>query len=713
MPTQTIQLSSLTGGVNRAQAREKQPAGTVFDALNVLPFDRSGRLRVGQRTGTATLLSGVSSGSVNGLIQVTEGQAETSGGSTVYSEPFTYANGNLTGNGGWLTNGASSTWVVSSNSIHVNGAASTSNYNLTALASLDISASYTIDFDLTIANIASSRPTFQITGEADNANPDNLLGNYVVRFDGGTDAGGTDTTVGITDKNFTDTDSLQFTCGPGTHHFTITITAARVCTVNVDGVDRVTASVPIDSTAFKTLRIFGNSSNLGTDIVLDTLAVATTGTPGNPRSIKLIAAANGEIWWGTVTSLAQVASGLAARRPCMTDISGYVIYVNGTQTKQLVVSTGVVSNITPTTTAAIPTLCRGCRTWRGRLVLFGQTADAQNFFMSRSGDPFDFDFSQEDPAAAFAGNASDAGRVGDVINDMIPWNADKLVIGCDHSMWLMDGDPTDGGAIVPISNGLGLLGREAWCIAPDGSLYFAGSNGLYRMTPGSQTPEPISNDKYPQFFAALNRGTNYFSMAWDRDRHGCYLFVTAVATGASTHLWYDLRTDGLWPIQYPDNHGPMAALVYDGDGASDRVLMLGGRDGKIRTVQQTGRTDDGTAISAYIVAGPFRPFPDAAILTGTTLDFGDLASADVGTSRWDATVTLRGGPDAYEVTEGSPHTSAVIAIGNLDRRSKTFRQRVRGGWFAVKIANSVSGDYFSVEDGSLDFEPAGKLRERR
>ncbi len=38
-------------GVNRNLARGSQPEGTTYDALNILPIDRQGRLRLAQRAG--------------------------------------------------------------------------------------------------------------------------------------------------------------------------------------------------------------------------------------------------------------------------------------------------------------------------------------------------------------------------------------------------------------------------------------------------------------------------------------------------------------------------------------------------------------------------------------------------------------------------------------------------------------------------------------
>jgi hypothetical protein len=79
---------------------------------------------------------------------------------------------------------------------------------------------------------------------------------------------------------------------------------------------------------------------------------------------------------------------------------------------------------------------------------------------------------------------------------------------------------------------------------------------------------------------------------------------------------------------------------------------------------------------------------------------------------WNVLVTLNSGPDAFEVTEGTPHTTLAIACP-LERRQKTFRQRLRGGWFSLVVANSQPGTYFCFESAMLEFHDSGRNRERR
>ena len=68
--------------------------------------------------------------------------------------------------------------------------------------------------------------------------------------------------------------------------------------------------------------------------------------------------------------------------------------------------------------------------------------------MSRSGDATDWDYSAEDPLAAVALNASSsAGRIGDAVHALIPWRDDVMLIGTEHGLFAMSGDPAAGGSI--------------------------------------------------------------------------------------------------------------------------------------------------------------------------------------------------------------------------------------------------------------------------
>jgi hypothetical protein len=345
-----------------------------------------------------------------------------------------------------------------------------------------------------------------------------------------------------------------------------------------------------------------------------------------------------------------------------------------------------------------------------------------NFVMSRQGivggttyggnDPgVDFNYSQIDAAAAVAGNASRAGAIGDALNCLMPWTDDVLVLGGDHSIYQVQGDIAAGGQILAVSEAVGTLGPDCWDLDPTGTMYFVGTDGVYRMTVGSQ-PVNISSAAIRDFFVSINRTTTYVVANWDRDRNGLWIHLTPVNSGATTHLFYDASGGGFFPLQYPVTNGPISAATFDGDGPLDRQLVLGGRDGYIRKFDPTVLVDDnGTAsanISSYVQIGPYRPNGDAALAVLEALEvmLGD-APAGFSESQFQMILTIQSGKDA--LTALTVPTSSLSFTFIKQSRRKRLLQRISGGSFFFKIAG-VANKLWSLEKLVALFTDGGLQR---
>jgi hypothetical protein len=165
---------------------------------------------------------------------------------------------------------------------------------------------------------------------------------------------------------------------------------------------------------------------------------------------------------------------------------------------------------------------RSAANFRGRLVL----VVGQNLYFSRAGTPTDFDYSQRDVLAAVAtGATSTFGRISQPIYAIVPFSNDTMIVGCDHSMLLVKGDPAGGGVMLTISDSIGMLYKDGWCIDPAGNLYFLGTGGFFRIPAGTQTIENLSVGKMDAFFAQIPKSHNV-QLAWDRDNKGCWIFAT-------------------------------------------------------------------------------------------------------------------------------------------------------------------------------------------
>jgi len=364
-----------------------------------------------------------------------------------------------------------------------------------------------------------------------------------------------------------------------------------------------------------------NSGNDIQDIitVVTSAAYAASNQSISVRSFTTLALAGGVLKKMTASAAAAPATGtgtFVATAPVIfsAELFGVVYYCDGTNYNTYTVSTDTAA----TWTAAAGTLpssttntCRLIELWNGRIVMSGLAGDDHNWFMSKQNDATDWDYS---PATlteqdAAAGNNSLLGKVGDVINGMIPYNDDVLIFLGDHSIWQMTGDPMSGGRIDRISDVTGGAWGRAWCKDPYGGIWFYGSRGgVYRMVPG-QAPQRVSSNAVESRMRRTDLSAHFVRMAWSDEEQGVYVWmVPTVDDSVADNFFYDVRTEGWFVDVYEDaNHYPRAVFTYDADHPNDRAILLGGKDGYIRKIDPAATNDDGTAITSYALIGPLRP----------------------------------------------------------------------------------------------------------
>lgn len=774
MPKQTITITSPLKGVNRVVGRESQPPDFCWDSLNVLPYDVYGRQRVAQRYGTVKRYPiQLEPSHVQGMISVNlvnyPGHGtSTGGGSTTYTEAFTSIADFQTH---WSN--VPSTWTISGGALTIPaGTDFTQSSTIPLIFVPTITEPGNVQVNITFQSNRVSAGTdyggnvwIGLNSNVPTWNDIDGFGGVLVdaawNFGGFDDGGGVNYgNVGPLGYSSTTTDfvfgttsdfplATPFVAQGNLTSSTLTATENGIdTTLNGDGPPNTgILAISPDLSGSKSLFFGADLVGGDSDLVVTQLQIIYPGAASTPAmqmafASLLVAVVDGFVWVGDPypSSTIVLASNQSTARlspfptvsmaavnytsvePDPVVVPQAVYFVDGVteQIQVLNTSTFAMSTIqSKSSTAPPPTFCFLACAWRGRLVVAGDKNAPQNFYMSRAGDPSDWDYGSTDAAAAVAGNLARSGQIGEPITALIPYTDDLLLIGCAHSFWMIQGDLADGGAIVKISNTLGVVGKDAWCIDPSGLVYFIAAGGLYALKPlfeAYQPPDLVTSVLWNEFFIQQNWNDIIVSMAYDTDRHYLYMFFTPVKTSDAIvpgiHLIYDARNGGLWPTGFPPFHGPVAAIEYLSDNSPrGRGILLGGYDGYIRRLDSLTIDDDGDAINAYIVLGPYRPLPEAAMLTATTLDMGELGPSTA-SSTWGATMYLASGPDAFSVTQGLPHSSTLVP-SVLDRRQKTYRQRLRGGWFSLRMANGVDNTYFSFENGILEFSPAGRNRERR
>jgi hypothetical protein len=415
------------------------------------------------------------------------------------------------------------------------------------------------------------------------------------------------------------------------------------------------------------------------------------------RDTMLIASAGGNMYTGTPSAMTRRAYHVLATSGAVSIAVGsaYAYFVDGTNSRRLNLLTFTNGTLAAAQTAGtVPTGCTLAALWRDRLVLAAEATNPQNFYMSRAGTHTDWNYAADDAQAAVAGNATTmGGRIGSPIIALAPMSNSALLLGCDHELHMVQGDPANGGQIVTVSTAIGVLGKDAWCLDPAGNAWLLSTGGLYRVDPAGGI-ERVSGDQVRGRLAAINRETHRVGMAYDRDRNGIWCFITPTTQGAATHYFYDLALDAWWPQQFPSVDGPTAAMVFDGNSASDRYLLLGGFDGRLRAMN--GTTDDGAAIASRLLIGPVRPGGDAenAIASEALLVTG-------------ATTNLTAGLVAASRPELLPAVTPGTTVSATAAGRKIWRSRQRGNAFGLKL--SATGQW-TFEEASAVFETGGRVR---
>ncbi len=352
--------------------------------------------------------------------------------------------------------------------------------------------------------------------------------------------------------------------------------------------------------------------------------------------------------------------------------------------------------------------CKDMTLYRGRTVMWGMPSDPQNWFMSAVNNPLNFDYSPATTSQtqAVAGNNSDAGLLGDILNCCAPYSDDLMFMGGDHTLWVMRGDPAAGGVIDNISYQTGIVGPDAFAWDPEGNFYFLGSEKLWRIPAGSSAPEPMSRGRLDSTFSSLNLKTSTVHMIWDIIEQGLHVFIVPSAQAASgsepTHIFWDTRTDSFWKDKYPSAMGPTTVYVFDADDPDDTAVLLGGWDGYIRFIDINKADDDGTAIASHVW---YRPILLSDMSRVRISEIRAIMATGSGAVRLEVHAS-----DTAEnlIASATPRFTHDLAAD----RNRTIIKRAVGNAIGVKLVNdSAALITWAVESMTARVTPAGRHRQ--
>ena len=352
-----------------------------------------------------------------------------------------------------------------------------------------------------------------------------------------------------------------------------------------------------------------------------------------------------------------------------------------------------------------PAGCPLIATYRDRLVLAGNPAYA--WFMSRSGDPTDWLYvlDASDVGAPIAGTTAPAGNIPGDLTALIAYSNDFMIFATADSMFLLRGDPAEGGGFLATSRQIGVLSAAAWTLDENNILYGLSRRGLFRSNPDGSNVELLSEQKIPAELAGLDPSLVWANLCYDPLDIGIHIYVTGrFKRKRYWHWWYDLRNDSYWPMTLNDTHDPLFAIRSLGYLTKRTHVVLAGRDGTLRYYNRHARTDDGQTIVSKVVYGPFA---------------GGSVGAQSRLDEIECSLPQHSESAVLHVHSGmTPEQAAQAAIAGSDSKfSKTISRglnrgiypMVSGGAFCLRVVDSGSNRW-ALETVEAVAKDAGKLR---
>jgi WD40 repeat protein len=464
-----------------------------------------------------------------------------------------------------------------------------------------------------------------------------------------------------------------------------------------------------------------NGGDPDTPTLLKLETVTSTRQTGQPREVTYVAVAGGDIrTFNNTSTVTEVDTTQTLETDSdfimSTVLFEKVYYTDGL--KYLVFdpragdtdnTSGTVKALESRNAGEIPPRAKIISAWRGRLVL-AHLDDPASWAMSKVGDPRDWNQAPKvitaDQAISSSNTGFTVGANPDVINAFIPIDDDVALMGGDHSLHALTGDPAAGGVIDLVSDITGIAFGRAWAKDPRGVLYFFGSRGgVYAMRPG-HVPVSISEGRIERTLQEINLATYKVRLAWNYYDRGLHVFLTpwGGAWSATVQHWFwDYKNDAWWEDQIDDQSTqPTAVHVLDGDDPDDRKLVIGSEDGFIRLWDKDTLNDGATVpIDSFVVVGPIVPTTVGrevrySHFTATLADDQDSCMAEFFPE------------EEPDVLTGPQHTQGLVAGRNP---LCPFKSKASGMW--IRLRNAHLSERWSLEEMRIRVSPAGRSRVRQ
>lgn len=352
----------------------------------------------------------------------------------------------------------------------------------------------------------------------------------------------------------------------------------------------------------------------------------------------------------------------------------------------------------------VPPDCKIVVAWNDRLCWAGDDLLPEAVYMSKIGDPTDYDYGTNLLDEAFVydpARVAGAPFIGDRVTALIPHLDDYLLIGCRRSMWIQRGDPALGAPPEAISREIGVLSQSAWCYTPENTVVAMTLDGLYLIAPNSNSqPIRLSRERLPQELVNINTELYDVLLEYDTLRNGINIFVTGKESSSSRHFWFGWALQEFSPESYDPDHEPTAITSHAISGVGPRRVIYGCRDGYLRMAEDSEPTDDGENFHSYVLIGPIMLGGDGYHEGMIREIVGQLA-----TDSGEVTMKIRVGDSIESAYAASSRVEYPMRAG----KNRTWRPNLRGSACYIELS-SGGGEAWAFEQLTLVRERLGKQR---
>jgi hypothetical protein len=297
---------------------------------------------------------------------------------------------------------------------------------------------------------------------------------------------------------------------------------------------------------------------------------------------------------------------------------------------------------------------------------------------------------------------SEAGEVGKDVTALIAHKDAVLIAATSYGLWILEGDPVDGGSLRCVSRDVGIVGQTAWTKVGD-TIFFLALDGLYSMQANGSDLKNLSGDRLPVELEDVDPVNYSVYMGYEHSAHGVYVFIE----GDQYHWFFDLDNGGFWPFTLPV--AVEAAFIVDGSlvvkDTSDLLWTFDGED------------DNGTDVESHVLFGPFRAAEAPhffAILTAmhgaVEIEHGGSVTWRIVTGDYAESVCRRAQDAVDNYIDGETDTADTVVEESgtwSDGRSWVSHPRVRGAWIVAWLSSS---DVWAFDSLLLELQPAGHWR---